>query len=113
MPPIATSVLMHFFHHPEDCEDADWCYKQIPKRIREKPNPGVEPDKDTAWGLYFEEGFDYQKFFNVAFVGFVGSFGAGLYWIIHDKDIKTAVAVSSYLLTFWLFSVGILQAALK
>ena len=99
-PPVPPEYLLHLFEHPEACHELDtWILNQLPKRISGElyGKPG-EPAE--GWGLYIQEGVDYDKITCIiALIVIVGVFGSlcfAVAWTIANHDVQGAFTVSLY-----------------
>lgn len=77
-PAISNDFLMHRFNTPTHFSQDKICFDQIPKRINERPTPGIAPDLHTGWGIYLEEGLDSHRICLLLLTGFVSSGMFGL-----------------------------------
>lgn len=111
-PPIGSNYLMHRFESPGACHDGTYCLTRIPKRKQGKPKDGA-PDNGIAWGLHFEETLSYARVAGFAILSLIVSTGGGALWYLWQKDVKSSVTVSAYLLAFEASLLTLLQAALK
>lgn len=67
-----------------------------------------------GWGLSFEEGWNHAKTWGVVFVIFVGG-GAlwGVLWTVFENSIQDSFAVSSYMVSLAVVTVGFTQAIME
>lgn len=78
-PPIASSLLLHFYNYPEHSSDESHCFPIFPKK-RKYPFRGGSSEANEGYGIYFKEGLDDFLFALIRFsiilsVGFIA-------WII-------------------------------
>ena len=102
---------MHKFSHPEECLQDVWCLDQVPKRINEKPTPGIAPDLHTGWGMHLEEDVDFQRIFVLLLLMFVSSVLFGILWSVFRSGIQDAFSVASYIATCEALGVATVQLA--
>jgi hypothetical protein len=88
---------MHRFSSPKDCFHDDICLRQFPKRIGERPTPGIDPDLYTGWGVHLEQDLDLQRVCLVLFF-FVASGGSfGLAWGICKRSLQDGFSIASFI----------------
>ncbi|KAI8943819.1 hypothetical protein NX059_001792 [Plenodomus lindquistii] len=97
VPPIGNNILMHRFNSPKECYTDDICLKQIPKRINERPTPGLAPDLHTGWGMYLEEGLDMERICALLLAVFVTSGIFGLIWGICRRSLQDGFTVAGFI----------------
>ncbi|KAF2855319.1 hypothetical protein T440DRAFT_209539 [Plenodomus tracheiphilus IPT5] len=109
IPPIGNNMLMHRFNSPEACYNDDICLKQIPKRVNERPTPGIAPDLHTGWGLHFEEGLDFERICFVLLGAFVSSGLFGLIWAVCKGSLQDGFTVAGFVASGEAVAVASLQ----
>ncbi|KAJ5055998.1 hypothetical protein J3E74DRAFT_477852 [Bipolaris maydis] len=97
-PPLGSDFLMHRFSSPKDCFQDNICLRQFPKRIGERPTPGVDPDLYTGWGVHLEQDMDLQRICLVLFFGIASAGMFGLVWGICKKSLQDGFSVASFVL---------------
>lgn len=109
IPPVGANRLLHIYHHPEDAEDAVSCLKKFPKRLREtlSTRGGAEV---VGWGIHFQEGLQWTRIWIAGFFGVLLSTVFGVSWATVTRDVQGGFAISGYMMTVLVFSVGALQA---
>ncbi|EMD59331.1 hypothetical protein COCSADRAFT_257459 [Bipolaris sorokiniana ND90Pr] len=108
-PPLGSDFLMHRFSSPKDCFQDNICLRQFPKRIRERPTPGVDPDLYTGWGVHLEQDMDLQRICLVLFFGIASAGTFGLVWGICKRSLQDGFSIASFVLGSEAIAVATLQ----
>jgi hypothetical protein len=103
---------MHRFTSPGECALDDVCLKQIPKRVREPPTPGIDPDNHTGWGMYLEEGLNLERLCLWLLLGVESSVLFGVLWAAIKQSIQDGITVAAYIVTVETLGVAVLQLLL-
>lgn len=105
---------MHYFQNPSHAEDGPACLDKFPKRLHEQLKICGGRLTELGWGLSLEEGWDQFKAWCVALVTFaLGSALWGILWTVFEKNIQDAFAVSGYMISFAVVTVGLSQAMVE
>ena len=93
-------MLLHMLKCPNKInEKSTWIYNLAPKRTLGELMAGIDQPTD-GWGLYFQEGWDFDLIITISFVIFiVGSLLFGVCWSALESDIQGAFGVSAYMIT--------------
>ncbi|ORY18591.1 heterokaryon incompatibility protein-domain-containing protein [Clohesyomyces aquaticus] len=108
IPPIQNDYLMRRFMTPSVCRNSTHCLEQFPKRILRKPQRGLPPDFDTAWGVHFNEGYNIEKIVYLFLLGVLISVLFGIFWSIY-RSVGEAFQVSGYIVGAWAVGLATLQ----
>ena len=80
-------------------KDETFILDQLPKRICGMLQ-GQAGQPSEGWGMYFEEGLDFDFIIGVIFAIFVlASLLFGILWTVLEMDIQGAFGISSYMVT--------------
>jgi hypothetical protein len=102
---------MHLFLHPQHAEDEPVCLDRFPKRLRERLAVCRRQSTNLGWGLQLQEGWNSRKTWAVAFtVCGLGSLLFAILWALLEKSVQDAFAVSGWILSFAVVTVGFAQA---
>ncbi|XP_014558083.1 hypothetical protein COCVIDRAFT_95433 [Bipolaris victoriae FI3] len=112
-PALGSDFLMHRFSSPKDCFQDNICLRQFPKRIGERPTPGVDPDLYTGWGVHLEQDMDLQRICLVLFFGIASAGTFGLVWGICKKSLQDGFSIASFILGSEAIAVATLQLFLS
>jgi hypothetical protein len=112
VPPLGSDFMMHRFTSPKECFSDDVCLRQIPKRVREPPTPGIDPDYHTGWGMYLEEGLNLERLFLWILLGGGASLLFGVLWAIDKKSVQDGFAVAAYIIAVETLGATVLQLLL-
>jgi hypothetical protein len=112
MPPIGNDILMHRFTSPINCFNDSFCLAQIPKRIGERPTPGIAPDYYVGWGMHLEHGLNLERLFLWILLGAVPSVLFGVLWAVFKKSIQDGFAVAAYIIAVETLGATVLQLLL-
>lgn len=99
-PPVGPRLMMDLFSDPDSIRPGSaMILQQLPKKMRgELCSDPIEPIE--AWGIYYEEGWDWSKIWLVLAIGFFPpSLLFGILWGILKKDIQGAFGVASWWMT--------------
>jgi hypothetical protein len=97
VPAIGSDFLMHRFTAPNECFHDDICLRQIPKRVGERPTPGIDPDFHTGWGMHIEEGLDFERICLLLFFGIVSGGTFGIVWAVWRRSLQDGFAVAGFI----------------
>lgn len=99
-PPIDPNYLSHLFRSPCHAnEDDTWVLDLLPRRICGKLH-GQAGKPAEGWGIYYQEGLDWDAIAVVVFVVFLaGSLLFGVLWSRFKMDVQGAFGVSAYMVT--------------
>lgn len=109
MPAIGENRLTHYFKNPQCVNDKQTSiFSQLPKRVQ--GNLRAWPSQDvTGWGLYVQEGWQFQKLYLIIVILAVSSGTVfGVVWSIVKADIQSAFAISGYWVTICCLVLGYL-----
>jgi hypothetical protein len=111
IPPVGGNLLVHYFQHPSHAEDQPVCLERFPKKLRERLAVCGGRATGLGWGLNLEEGWNITKTWYVASVIFVlGSVLWGVLWTVFEHSIQDAFAISGYLVSLTIVTIGFTQA---
>jgi hypothetical protein len=111
MPPVGGNLLMHYFRHPSHAEDVPVCLERFPKKLRERLAVCGGRVTGLGWGLDLEEGRNSAKSWYVAFgILVLGSVLWGILWTVFEHSIQDAFAISGYMISLAVATVGFTQA---
>lgn len=99
---------MDYFTDPHAINpNRTWILEQLPKRALAKFDPEpLEPIE--AWGLYFKEGWNWNKIWWILGLGFFPpSLLFGILWAVLKQDIQGAFGVASWYMTAAAIVLGI------
>ena len=111
-PALDNDFLMHRFSSPINCFQDDICLRQFPKRVGERPTPGIDPDFYTGWGMHLEQGLDLQRIFLVLFFGIASAGTFGLVWGV-CKSLLDGFSIASFIVGSEAVAVAIVQILLS
>ena len=111
IPPVGPNLLMHFFENPKHANASPMLFRRMPRRLRQKLEPCPIRGSSIGWGIQVVEGLNRLKLFACGLIVFVISLLFGIIWSAIRKDIQGGFTVASYLLTFFVFSIGTIEAA--
>ena len=111
IPALDSDFLMHRFSSQINCFNDNICLRGFPKRIGERPTPGINPDLYTGWGMHLEQGLDLQRICLVLFFGIASGGTFGLVWGI-CKSVQDGFAIASFIVGSEAVAVAILQILL-
>ena len=99
-PPVLSEELMCMLKAPLEIDkDETFILDQLPKRICGMLQ-GQAGQPSEGWGMYFEEGLDFDFIIGVIFAIFVlASLLFGILWTVLEMDIQGAFGISSYMVT--------------
>lgn len=112
-PPLGSSILMHFFEHPDHADVLPVLFNMIPKRINEHINPGGARGIPIGWGLRFIEGINYAAVFLCGCAAFIICAMVAAIWSVVMRDVQGGFGIGAFLLTFLVFCVGSLYTSLS
>lgn len=112
IPPIGPNLLMHLCEHPEDAEPTPVLFQRLPRRLRCRLEACPQRGWRQGWGMQFVEGANWLKVFACGLIAFSVSLIFGIIWAILRDDVKGGVGIAGVVLSFGLFTVGTIQAAL-
>lgn len=92
--------MMDFFKNPAGIQQgASFVTQQLPKRTYGELQP-QSPELTEAWGIYYQEGWDWFKIWGILAIGFFPpSLLFGILWGVLKKDIQGAFGVASWWMT--------------
>lgn len=107
-PPIGPRLLMDFFTDPDGIpSDRTLVLQQFPKKIGGVLQTSSRR-RETAWGIYYKEGWDWIKIWCVLGFGFFPpSLLFGILWGVLKKDVQGAFGVASWWMTGATILVGV------
>ncbi|USP80639.1 hypothetical protein yc1106_07913 [Curvularia clavata] len=111
-PALDNDFLMHRFSSPINCFQDDICLRQFPKRVGERPTPGIDPDFYTGWGMHLEQGLDLQRIFLVLFFGIASAGTFGLVWGV-CKSLQDGFSIASFIVGSEAVAVAVVQILLS
>ncbi|KAH4205897.1 hypothetical protein HBI40_235060 [Parastagonospora nodorum] len=112
VPPLGSDFLMHRFTSPFNCYSDDICLRQFPKRVKERPTPGTEPDNYTGWGIHLEEGLDLERLFLLILIGLLCSLIFGVIWAVCRRSVQDGFTVAGYIVASETLGLTLLQLVL-
>jgi len=112
IPAIGSDFLMHRFTSPEACFHDKICLNQMPKRVGERPTPGIDPDFYTGWGMHIDEGLNFERICFILFIGIVSGGTFGIVWAICKKSLQDGFAVAGFIIGAEAIAVASLQLLL-
>lgn len=96
-PPVGQSALRHLIEHPECLVDGqDWILKQFPKR-RKGELVAQRAGPTLGWGIYLNEGWDWNKLRYILLACVLGDLLFALLWTTCKEDIQGAFTVAAYI----------------
>lgn len=112
IPAMGSDFLMHRFTSPDACLQGNICLRQMPKRVGERPTPGIDPDFYTGWGMHIEEGLNIERIYLLLLVGVVSGGTFGIVWAICKRSLQDGFAVAGFIVGIEAIAVASLQLLL-
>ena len=110
-PPVGENLLMHYYHHPHDADDALVWFDRIPKKLNKRVQIDGNTRTELGWGVHFVEGLDWMKLWMLGLVGLLLSALVGVLWAVFVQSIQSGFAISACLMMMMTFTTGVVQAA--
>jgi hypothetical protein len=104
---------MHLWHYPDHAADGTLCVQRFPKKLRERLQLCPQQGVGHGWGIYIVEGLQWSKLWVMGFAGFLASTLVGASWSVVKRDVQGGFGLAGFLLIFWIFTLGTVQAGLE
>lgn len=112
VPPIGPNLLMHLYEHPEDAEPILALFQKLPWKLRYRLEARPQRGWRQGWGVQLIERVSWLKLFACGLIAFSVSLVLGIVWAVVRNDVQGGFGIAGMVLSFELFSVGTVQAAL-
>ncbi|MCJ1300976.1 hypothetical protein MMC08_003775 [Hypocenomyce scalaris] len=109
-PPIGENLLMHYYHHPHDADDALVWFDRIPKKLHRRVHLDDNRRTDVGWGVHLIEGLDWSKLWALGLIGLLLSLLFGVLWSVFAGSIQNGFAVAGCIMTVLTCALGMAQA---
>jgi hypothetical protein len=97
-PPVGHRLLKHLIQSPQCLpEKQDWILRQFPKKRQGELI--AENDSTPGWGIYLQEGWDWDKLRYLLPAYLFASLIFAIVWTVCKDDVQGAFGVAGYIVS--------------